>query len=75
MIVSDISLERAFAPLQFQEIIGNCSLEHVHHIDLALQNIQKKCIIIAANKAVQGIVQIHAQTIFLIVRIFSFFHP
>jgi SAM-dependent methyltransferase len=39
--VSDVSREVPFAPLRFQQIIGNCSLEHVPDIDGALENLRK----------------------------------
>jgi SAM-dependent methyltransferase len=38
--VSDVSREVPFAPLRFQQIIGNCSLEHVPDIDGALKNLR-----------------------------------
>ncbi len=38
---ADISAERPLAPLQFQSIVGNCSLEHVRDIDSALRNLRE----------------------------------
>lgn len=39
--VSDISRQRPFASATFEEIIGNCSLEHIPDIDAALSNIRR----------------------------------
>lgn len=39
--VSDISRQRPFADTTFEEVIGNCSLEHVPDIDAALSNIRR----------------------------------
>jgi SAM-dependent methyltransferase len=37
----DISRETPFVPTKFEEIIGNCSLEHVPDIDAALSNLRR----------------------------------
>ena len=39
--LTDVSSERPFPGTQFDEIIGNCSLEHVPDIDGALGNLRK----------------------------------
>jgi SAM-dependent methyltransferase len=39
--LSDVSRERPFPGTQFEEIIGNCSLEHVPDIDGALSNLRR----------------------------------
>jgi SAM-dependent methyltransferase len=39
--LSDVSRERPFPGTAFQEIIGNCSLEHVPDIDAALSNLRR----------------------------------
>lgn len=39
--MSDVSKERPFPETEFQEIIGNCSLEHVPDIDAALLNLRR----------------------------------
>ena len=39
--LTDVSEERPFPSIEFQEIIGNCSLEHVPDIDAALSNLRK----------------------------------
>jgi len=39
--LSDVSRERPFPGTEFDEIIGNCSLEHVPDIDAALANLRK----------------------------------
>jgi SAM-dependent methyltransferase len=39
--LSDVSRERPFPGTRFQEIIGNCSLEHVPDIDSALSNLRR----------------------------------
>ncbi|HWO23045.1 MAG TPA: class I SAM-dependent methyltransferase [Kofleriaceae bacterium] len=39
--LSDVSRERPFPDTRFQEIIGNCSLEHVPDIDGALSNLRR----------------------------------
>lgn len=39
--VSDVSQQRPFADIAFEEIIGNCSLEHVPDIDAALSNLRR----------------------------------
>jgi SAM-dependent methyltransferase len=38
--VTDVSRERPFPDTEFDEIIGNCSLEHVPDIDAALSNLR-----------------------------------
>jgi SAM-dependent methyltransferase len=38
--LTDVSRETPFAPTKFEEIIGNCSLEHVPDIDAALSNLR-----------------------------------
>lgn len=38
--LSDVSREEPFAGTKFEEIIGNCSLEHVPDIDAALHNLR-----------------------------------
>lgn len=38
--LTDVSRERPFPELQFRELIGNCSLEHVPDIDAALANLR-----------------------------------
>jgi SAM-dependent methyltransferase len=38
--LTDVSREAPFAPRKFDEIIGNCSLEHVPDIDAALANLR-----------------------------------
>jgi SAM-dependent methyltransferase len=38
--LTDVSRERPFAGKKFQEIIGNCSLEHIPDIDSALFNLR-----------------------------------
>ncbi|MEJ7601004.1 MAG: class I SAM-dependent methyltransferase [Kofleriaceae bacterium] len=39
--LTDVSRERPFPGIEFEEIIGNCSLEHVPDIDAALLNLRK----------------------------------
>jgi hypothetical protein len=39
--ITDVSDERPFPGIEFEEIIGNCSLEHVPDIDAALSNLRK----------------------------------
>jgi SAM-dependent methyltransferase len=39
--LTDVSRERPFPGTEFDEIIGNCSLEHVPDIDAALGNLRK----------------------------------
>jgi SAM-dependent methyltransferase len=39
--LTDVSREQPFAGTRFQQIIGNCSLEHVPDIDAALANLRK----------------------------------
>ncbi len=39
--LTDVSRERPFPATEFEEIIGNCSLEHVPDIDAALANLRK----------------------------------
>ena len=39
--LTDVSRERPFPGTAFQEIIGNCSLEHVPDIDAALSNLRQ----------------------------------
>ena len=39
--LTDVSRERPFPGTEFEEIIGNCSLEHVPDIDAALSNLRK----------------------------------
>ncbi|MBX3160198.1 MAG: class I SAM-dependent methyltransferase [Deltaproteobacteria bacterium] len=39
--LTDVSRERPFPGVEFEEIIGNCSLEHVPDIDGALLNLRK----------------------------------
>lgn len=39
--VTDVSRERPFPGIEFAEIIGNCSLEHVPDIDAALSNLRR----------------------------------
>jgi SAM-dependent methyltransferase len=39
--LTDVSREQPFPGTQFEEIIGNCSLEHVPDIDAALSNLRK----------------------------------
>ncbi len=39
--LTDVSDERPFPGIEFEEIIGNCSLEHVPDIDAALLNLRK----------------------------------
>ncbi len=39
--LTDVSAERPFPGTNFEEIIGNCSLEHVPDIDAALSNLRK----------------------------------
>jgi hypothetical protein len=39
--LTDVSRERPFPGTEFEEIIGNCSLEHVPDIDGALSNLRK----------------------------------
>lgn len=39
--LTDVSRERPFPGTDFEEIIGNCSLEHVPDIDAALLNLRK----------------------------------
>jgi len=39
--LSDVSKETPFRGTKFEEIIGNCSLEHVPDIDAALSNLRK----------------------------------
>jgi len=39
--LTDVSRERPFPGTEFEEIIGNCSLEHVPDIDSALLNLRK----------------------------------
>ena len=39
--LTDVSRETPFAPTKFEEIIGNCSLEHVPDIDAALLNLRR----------------------------------
>lgn len=39
--LTDVSDERPFPGIEFEEIIGNCSLEHVPDIDAALSNLRK----------------------------------
>src|SRR5688500_4046939 len=39
--LTDVSRERPFPGTEFEEIIGNCSLEHVPDIDGALLNLRK----------------------------------
>lgn len=38
--LTDVSRERPFPGTEFEEIIGNCSLEHVPDIDAALRNLR-----------------------------------
>jgi SAM-dependent methyltransferase len=38
--LTDVSRERPFPSVEFEEIIGNCSLEHVPDIDAALSNLR-----------------------------------
>ncbi|HEY0193625.1 MAG TPA: class I SAM-dependent methyltransferase [Kofleriaceae bacterium] len=38
--LTDVSRERPFPGVEFQQIIGNCSLEHVPDIDAALSNLR-----------------------------------
>ncbi|GEJ57042.1 class I SAM-dependent methyltransferase [Anaeromyxobacter diazotrophicus] len=38
--VGDISRDRPFPDIEFEQIIGNCSLEHVRDIDSALKNLR-----------------------------------
>jgi SAM-dependent methyltransferase len=40
-VLTDVSREQPFPGTQFEEIIGNCSLEHVPDIDAALSNLRK----------------------------------
>jgi len=40
-VLSDVSKERPFPDTEFEEIIGNCSLEHVPDIDAALSNLRR----------------------------------
>ncbi|HEU0036584.1 MAG TPA: class I SAM-dependent methyltransferase [Kofleriaceae bacterium] len=40
-VLTDVSRERPFPGTEFEEIIGNCSLEHVPDIDSALTNLRK----------------------------------
>ncbi len=40
-VLGDVSRERPFAGTEFEEIIGNCSLEHVPDIDAALSNLRR----------------------------------
>ncbi|HVE86827.1 MAG TPA: class I SAM-dependent methyltransferase, partial [Myxococcales bacterium] len=39
--LTDVSRERPFPGVEFAEIIGNCSLEHVPDIDAALSNLRR----------------------------------
>lgn len=39
--LTDVSREQPFPAISFQEIIGNCSLEHVPDIDAALTNLRR----------------------------------
>lgn len=39
--LTDVSRERPFPGTEFEEIIGNCSLEHVPDIDAALSNLRR----------------------------------
>jgi len=39
--LTDVSRERPFPGIEFEEIIGNCSLEHVPDIDAALHNLRR----------------------------------
>jgi SAM-dependent methyltransferase len=39
--LTDVSRERPFPGTEFEEIIGNCSLEHVPDIDAALMNLRR----------------------------------
>jgi SAM-dependent methyltransferase len=39
--LTDVSRERPFPGIEFEEIIGNCSLEHVPDIDAALSNLRR----------------------------------
>ena len=39
--LTDVSRETPFRGTKFEEIIGNCSLEHVPDIDAALSNLRK----------------------------------
>ncbi|TMQ27280.1 MAG: class I SAM-dependent methyltransferase [Deltaproteobacteria bacterium] len=39
--LTDVSRERPFPGVEFEEIIGNCSLEHVPDIDAALSNLRR----------------------------------
>ena len=39
--LTDVSVEQPFPGTKFQQIIGNCSLEHVPDIDAALENLRK----------------------------------
>lgn len=39
--ITDVSDERPFPGVEFEQIIGNCSLEHVPDIDAALLNLRK----------------------------------
>jgi SAM-dependent methyltransferase len=39
--LTDVSRERPFPGIEFEEIIGNCSLEHVPDIDAALLNLRR----------------------------------
>jgi len=39
--LTDVSREQPFPGTEFEEIIGNCSLEHVPDIDAALSNLRK----------------------------------
>ena len=39
--LTDVSREQPFPAIRFQQIIGNCSLEHVPDIDAALGNLRK----------------------------------
>lgn len=43
--LTDVSDERPFPGIEFEEIIGNCSLEHVPDIDAALSNLRKSAAI------------------------------
>ena len=38
--LTDVSREQPFPGIEFEEIIGNCSLEHVPDIDAALSNLR-----------------------------------
>lgn len=40
-VLSDVSREQPFPGTEFEEIIGNCSLEHVPDIDGALSNLRR----------------------------------